>query len=460
MQLAAALRLTQSPCLALVGAGGKTTALFTLARQLPPPVFITTTTHLAIAQLGLADRHYPLETSADLSALEPDSLEGVIVFTGLEAENSRVSGPGGESLEGLRSLTESRHIPLLIEADGSRQKPLKAPAAHEPALPGFVDTVVVLAGLSALGKPINAETVHRPEIFTGLSGLKLGETVTGKAISNVLLHPQGGMKAVPPRARRVALLNQADSAELQAAAQEIAEDLLSRYHAVVVAQLGPVFLAAGEAPDKEEFLAATNRATVYAVHERVAGIVLAAGASVRFGRPKQLLDWQGRPFVWSVAQTALLAGLAPVVVVTGAHDDEVAQAVQDLPVEIVHNEDWNAGQSSSVRKGMEALPEETGAAVFLLSDQPQVPAFLIRSLVALHASTLSPVVAPLADGRRANPVLFDRRTFPDLFTLTGDVGGRAIFNKHPITWLEWHDPGVLIDVDTEADYQRLMELDA
>lgn len=461
MQLATALRLSGSPCLALVGAGGKTTALFTLARQLTPPVFVTTTTHLSVAQLALADRHVYLEHAADLDALELLSSKEVIAFTGSIVEQGRVAGLESGLLERLRSYAANTNIPLLIEADGSRQKPLKAPAAHEPALPSFADTVVVMVGLSVLGKPLTTDWVHRPELFSELSGLELGEAINLGAISRVLLHSQGGLKNMPSQARRIALLNQADTPERQAGAQRIAQVLLSEYHAVVVAQLGslPAHLD-GQVFDQHALLDEASSAMVNAVWERVAGVILAAGGSTRLGRPKQLLDWQGRPFVRSVALTAIEAGLKPVVVVTGANADQVSQAVADLPVELVYNEDWSAGQSSSVRQGLKSLPPETGGAVFLLSDQPQIPGTLVRSLLALHATTFSPVVAPLADGRRANPVLFDRQTFAELMKLSGDVGGRAIFSRYPVTWLEWHDHSVLLDVDTQQDYMRLMDLES
>jgi molybdenum cofactor cytidylyltransferase len=82
----------------------------------------------------------------------------------------------------------------------------------------------------------------------------------------------------------------------------------------------------------------------------------------------------------------------------------------------------------------------------------------VGALVERHATTLSPLVAPLTGGRRANPVLFDRRTFPDLLALTGDVGGRSLFARYPVEWVTWHDESILLDVDTQSDYQHLLEL--
>jgi molybdenum cofactor cytidylyltransferase len=157
-----------------------------------------------------------------------------------------------------------------------------------------------------------------------------------------------------------------------------------------------------------------------------------------------------------VTETALAAGLSPVIVVTGAQAEQVEAAVRDLSVTIVRNQDWRSGQSSSLRAGLDTLPTAVGSAVFLLADQPQVTPTVLRALVERHSLELAPIVAPLVRDRRANPVLFDRVTFPDLLGLTGDVGGRVVFSKYPVTYLPWHDEQLLLDVDDQADYQKLL----
>jgi CTP:molybdopterin cytidylyltransferase MocA len=102
----------------------------------------------------------------------------------------------------------------------------------------------------------------------------------------------------------------------------------------------------------------------------------------------------------------------------------------------------------------------SGGAVFLLADQPQVTTSILRTLLEKHAEELYPIVAPMVMDRRANPVLFDRATFPDLLMLDGDVGGRAVFHKHHVEYLPWHDDRLLLDVDTPEMYQRLISDDS
>jgi molybdenum cofactor cytidylyltransferase len=252
----------------------------------------------------------------------------------------------------------------------------------------------------------------------------------------VLRDPIGGLKNVPSRARKIALLNQADTPELQAQAQIIARRLLPAYDAAVISAL--------------------KFQQIYAVHESTAGVILAAGASTRMGQPKPLLLWRGEPFIRQVARTALAADLAPVIIIAGERLTEIQAAVGDLPVRVVHNTQWAAGQSTSVKAGLNALPAKIGSAVFLLADQPHIPIELVRSLVAQHAQSLPPIVVPLIEDRRGNPVLFDRVTFNDLLALSGDVGGRAVFSKYRVTYVPWHDASLLLDVDTPEDYQRLL----
>ena len=443
LSFAQALRVNSSPCIAFIGAGGKTTAMFLLARQLPSPVIVTATSHLGAWQIGLADDHIVAETPTPLADLE-HGLKGIILVTG-EMDRNRAKPINNNLLNWLQQFCGYHSIPLLIEADGSREKPLKAWAEHEPPIPSFIELVIQVVGLTGLGKSLNDENVHRPEIFSKLSELRLGESITSDSLVRVLTHPEGGLKNVPVNARRVILLNQADTEELQSAAQRLAQVLIPAYHSVIISSL------------KQE--------RVFAVHESVAGIILAAGESTRFGQPKQLLDWKGQSFVRAVAKTALEARLSPVIVVTGANAEQVELAVKDMNVRVIRNEEWKSGQGSSIKAGIKTLTsdpslimgqESMGAAIFLLTDQPQVTTSIIRALVEKHAEGLYPIVAPMVIDQRANPVLFDRVTFPDLMKLEGDVGGRAIFHKYRVEYLPWHDDRLLLDVDTPEMYQRLI----
>ncbi len=452
MKLSTAFRLPDLPRLALVGAGGKSSACFWLARELIEThrtVIVTTSTHLGTWQVGAGDAHLVFRDGQEIERITfiPD---GIVVVTGAQRDAQRYAGLDEYALAALHRLAEQKRLPLLIEADGARLLPLKAPATHEPCIPGFVDVVVGCAGLSGLGKPLSSEWVHRPEQFSHLSGLEPGEEITSGAVSRALMHPQGGLKNIPVEARRVMLLNQADTLEKQAQAMAIALQVRQAYHGVVIANLPWAFGRISETDNQT-----ADQPVIHAVHEPIGGVILAAGGASRFGRLKQLLEWQGQPLVRHAAQSALAAGLSPVLVVVGAEADQVTQAVAGLPLRVVHNQEWQRGQSTSMQAGLQALPPTCGGVIFMLADQPNVPQGLIQALVEAHSRNLAPIVAPLVDGQRGNPVLFDPVTFADLMEIRGDVGGRGLFARYPLQYVPWLDRLVLLDVDKPEDYAQL-----
>ncbi len=190
--------------------------------------------------------------------------------------------------------------------------------------------------------------------------------------------------------------------------------------------------------------------------EGTAGVVLAAGGARRMrGRLKQLLPCGGETLVHRAARVALEAGLAPVEVVVGAQAEAVAAAVADLPVRILLNPLWESGQSASVRLAAKALQGMgVPAAVFLLGDQPFIPAALIQALCRAAATTDVPILTPVIEGQRANPVLLKAQIFPLLETLQGDTGARALFERFPPAAVKWSDPQARAAIDTPEDYRR------
>lgn len=441
MRLADALRAANKRAIAFTGAGGKSTALERLAAELSVdrPVVLTTTTKLGLEQSVLADAHLIAQDEASFDSL-PALLEkhGSVLVTGAaSSDEPKWLGLESSSVGKLGTLANQLGAGLLIEADGARGRSLKGHADHEPVIPAFVDLVVPVVGLDVVGEALGPAQVHRPEIVGSLLGLAQGERLKPEHIVRLLSLPEGGLKGVPEGAEVRVLLNKAETPKRLEVGLSVAEQLLasSRLKAVVLANV------AHDPP-------------VQLVLSRIAGVILAAGESRRLEQPKQLVEWKGRPLVWHAVQAALKAGLQPVVVVVGAKAEAVVQALKGEPVNIVHNPEWTSGQSSSLKRGLAAVEDKVEAVVVLLSDMPFVNAELVRALIQEHRRTLSPLVAPYAGGRRANPVLFDRATFSALRSVEGDRGGRTLFQQFPVALVAW-DESILYDVDTPDDLDRL-----
>jgi len=189
----------------------------------------------------------------------------------------------------------------------------------------------------------------------------------------------------------------------------------------------------------------------------IAAVVLAAGTSSRLGSPKQLLSFRGRPVLVAVVENLLTSRLDRVVVVLGHQSGEVARVLEGLPVEVVVNQRYIEGQASSLKCGLAALDPEVRAALFALGDQPLVRPSTVRLLVDGYRSA-GGIAAPFYQGQRGNPVIFDRRFFPDLELLKGDAGAREIIRSNPESLLrvDVDDPGVVLDIDTWEDYQNII----
>lgn len=190
----------------------------------------------------------------------------------------------------------------------------------------------------------------------------------------------------------------------------------------------------------------------------IAAVILAAGGSSRFGQPKQLLTWEGRPMVAHVADVAWTADLSPMMVVVGAEAEAVTQALAGRPVQVLTNYRWEEGISTSLALGVAALPREVEAAVFLQADQPLLTPEVLRALVARYRESTASIVVPTVAGERRSPVLFARALFPELARLRGDVGGRALFSAYPhhLAEMPWPEAEPFTDVDTPETYARLL----
>lgn len=192
----------------------------------------------------------------------------------------------------------------------------------------------------------------------------------------------------------------------------------------------------------------------------VGAVVLAAGRSARMGEVKQLLQLGRRTVLERTLASVRGAAVDKIVLVLGYAAEEIrrelsAELLEGVTVAV--NEGFAEGMSSSLRVGLAALGSQMDAALIVLGDQPLVRPETIDRIIMKYRESGAEIVVPHFKGRRGNPVLLDRSVFPEAMALEGDTGFRAIFGSHAagLIAVDVDDEGVLMDIDTRADYERI-----
>jgi len=196
---------------------------------------------------------------------------------------------------------------------------------------------------------------------------------------------------------------------------------------------------------------------------KVAGLLLAAGASTRMGQPKLLLPVEGRPMVERVLSECVRSSLHRVVVVLGHQWERIRETLGPLclnpKVSVVLNPEYASGMSTSIRAGLPEVEKDHDHVMIVLGDMPFVNAGLINLLVERYLSSGRSMGAVRVKGRRSHPVIFGREFYPALMNLYGDAGARHLF-QDPGKKVCLVDPGDAYDdrdIDTPEDYARLQE---
>ena len=198
----------------------------------------------------------------------------------------------------------------------------------------------------------------------------------------------------------------------------------------------------------------------------ISGIVLAAGASSRMGQPKAVLPLNatGDTVVARVVRTLLAGGVPDLVVVAGAHIDAVRRAMPAFAAasaraRVIEHPQWQRGQLSSLIAGLDAIDGPLlEAALVTLVDVPLVAPATVAAVISAWRASRAPIVRPASGERHGHPVIFDRSVFDELRSANPDIGAKAVFAMHEdrIVNVEVNDPGAFVDIDTPADYQKLL----
>jgi molybdenum cofactor cytidylyltransferase len=437
----------------IVGGGGKSSLMFALANAWPGRAITTTTTRIFAAQMEQSPAVIQTGNWQPATGNPAQSLISNLQSPLDQFGQCLIVGGVGEGEDREKALGVPPELPgqllgaagvdlVVVEADGSRMRPIKAPAAHEPVIPPETTLLVPVVGLDALQRPFST-IAHRPELIAAIlqeRGISIREQLTPEAVAALLTHPQGGLKNAPAGARIIPLLNKAETAEQLAAARQIARLALRerRIERVVIGAIQ------SEQPVRE-------------VVRRVTAVVLAAGESRRMGRQKLLLPWGETTVLGQVLANVRASEIHDILLVSGHEAAAVEAVARAQGVAAVWNEAYAAGEMlSSLQTAVRHLPPEIEAVLVVLGDQPMVGTAVVNQLLHAYWGMAGPIVAPVYQGQRGNPVLIDRRYFPELLALPLGAAPRDLLRRHAdaIHLVEVSEESVLLDLDRPEAYER------
>lgn len=192
----------------------------------------------------------------------------------------------------------------------------------------------------------------------------------------------------------------------------------------------------------------------------VAIIILAAGNSSRMGKPKQFLEIGGKSLLQHAVDAAVHAALGPILVVTGAVDEQVRTHLAATPVRIIRNRDWEEGMASSIRIGVKAAIDAASTingVLLMVADQPSADAGVLKKLWLTWVASGQPVAAAVYEGEAGTPAIFDASMFPELLQLKGETGAKKLIRSRTGQLAKLEFPEGIRDIDTPEDYERFLE---
>lgn len=419
--------------ISIVGAGGKTTLMFNLARELAleGSVLVTTTTKI----------YLPDTSQYTAMCLDPAAFES---FTAHLEKGIYVMGLGVGTDHKVLSLEEVQLNQLaqcfdyiLIEADGSKRKPLKGWRDLEPVIYSKTTKTIGLLNIQALGLEIGEEQVHRSELFCQIAGAQMGDRVKEKHLVQMIQHPEGLFKE--SRGERILMINKVESHQERDQALALSQALYQ--------QALPLKIVMGSLHQQHYEMPPLG----------LSAIVMASGFSKRMGQDKLLLKYQGQSLIERTLETIIACGFKEVILV--GRSPEILAIGQAMGVKVIQNDYAYEGISASIKLGLAATGKSAGYA-FIAADQPFMEVEWVKVLMAVFQQNPQKIVMPVYKERRGNPVIFPSCLKDEFMALTGDIGGKQIIKAHE-DWIHCvpvEDDTKLYDVDTMEEYEYILNL--
>ncbi len=450
LSLYSCLKIREPAVVSFFGAGGKTTLLRRLAAELVSAkhkILLTTTTKIyQPCDLPLL---FAATTEEALKILKKHYTTNNIAVLG-----KRITKDGkveGVDIEVIDTLKKELPLSILVEADGAKGKSLKGYAPHEPVIPASSDLIGAVIGADIFGAELSATIVHRLDNYLEAVNGQKRQQITTDLIARTYLHMSKIGLEQAPQAKQVFILNKADCLQNSQAISFLLTNL--RFE-----ESRAIRLLVTSAISNDPVKIVTNydgdNPTV-----KVSAVILAAGTSTRMGRDKLALPLAGKTVLGHTLENIRQAGIEDIIVVVKPGNQWEKNMAQ-YKCRFIVNARYRDGMSSSIKAGLEAQDSSTQAVFFALGDQPAVPPAVYRLLLGQYRKNLRLITCPVYRGKRGNPTVFDRRTWPALLQISGDKGGRELFNivaEEDIDYVETENIEVITDIDTPYDYHQALK---
>ncbi len=189
--------------------------------------------------------------------------------------------------------------------------------------------------------------------------------------------------------------------------------------------------------------------------------MLAAGASTRLGKPKQLLQFQGKSLLRHTVEEAINANPVEVIVILGQNAELIASEVDSEKAHIIENKNWKEGMSSAIRLGLYtllAMQPSVETAILMVCDQPFISNAVLNELMTTYQQSKKPIIVCNYGDAIGPPALFHRSLFNELMQLKGDMGARSIIRQHKDEMANIQFPKGSVDIDKQEDYEKLLNV--
>jgi len=436
--------------ISFVGAGGKTSLIKRLSWelfQMGKRVAVTTTTKMDANQSPQFWNASKVQNEEEIEeTIRRSSGLGLVpFFYSAVEENDKLSGFSPDFTERIFKKVDY----LLVEADGARGASFKVPRAHEPVLSEATTHLCIVMGCDIFESYPQEGLFFNFEELSKTPGFHRDEIVTPFTIRKLILMKDGYLRFARKDRKIFLVINKVDSASKMESMIQIAGEF---YHC----DFEKIILISRE--EGSPVISVDNSG------DRVAGVILAAGKSERFGRQKLCEKIEGEAIIGRVVRQSLESKLDSVCVVLGYEAKQVRKCLDLLEshpaLMWINNPNFERGMGSSISEAVSAVSSWADAVMIILGDMPAITTDIIDRVLEVYKKFKSKICYPVVEGRQGHPVIFRKELFPDLISLSGDTGAHKVIelNAEWAKVVEISNGRSQMDIDTAEDLEKFKSM--